>query len=84
MIKKGKLKPLDYVLNVKKEIIGLISAVPNFIKTGLLCWETPLGAELGLPRQSKFMECSPIHMSPQILENSQPMIYFQQPRTAQQ
>ena len=54
MIKKGKLKPLDYVLNVKKEIIGLINAIPNFIKTGLLCWETPLGAELGLPKQSKY------------------------------
>ena len=50
MIEKGKLKPLDYVLNVKKEIIGLIHAIPNFIKTGILCWEMPFGAELGAPK----------------------------------
>ena len=50
MIEKGKLKPLDYVLNFKKEITGLINAIPNFIKTGLLCWETPFWAELGAPK----------------------------------
>ena len=47
IIKKGKLKPLDYVPNVKWEITGLINAIPNFIKMGLLCWETSHGTQLG-------------------------------------
>ena len=41
IVKKGKLKPLDYVSNVKRKINGLINAIPNFIKMGLFCRKTP-------------------------------------------
>lgn len=48
--RKGEAKAPGLCSKFQKEITGLINAIPNFIKTGLLCWETPFWAELGAPK----------------------------------
>ena len=48
----------DYAQNAIREITGQINVGQNFIKTGLPCQETGIGAWLGPEKQCGHLECS--------------------------